>query len=59
MISGEARWSGGHYGHCEREGFAFFFLDTKNPRIAEEIMNQGTVDHAPVHPQGVLRRVLY
>ena len=35
-----------------------FFLDKKNQLIADEVMNQGTVDHAPVYPREVMRRAL-
>ena len=35
-----------------------FFLDKKNALIADEMMGQGTVDHAPVYPREVARRAL-
>lgn len=44
--------------HCEREAFRVLFLDKKNQLIADEVMNQGTVDHAPVYPREVMRRAL-
>jgi len=34
------------------------FLDKKNQLIADEVMNRGTVDHAPVYPREVARRAL-
>ena len=34
------------------------FLDNKNQLIADEVMNHGTVDHAPVYPREVMRRAL-
>ena len=34
------------------------FLDKKNQLIADEVMNRGTVDHAPVYPREVVRRAL-
>ena len=34
------------------------FLDTKNQLIADEILSQGTVDHAPVYPREIARRAL-
>ncbi len=34
------------------------FLDKKNQLISDEVMNQGTVDHAPVYPREVARRAL-
>ncbi|MBC7770339.1 MAG: DNA repair protein RadC [Phycisphaerales bacterium] len=44
--------------HEPREQFRVLFLDTKNQLIADEVMNQGTVDHAPVYPREVARRAL-
>jgi DNA repair protein RadC len=41
-----------------REQFRVLFLDKKNQLIADEVMNQGTVDHAPVYPREVARRAL-
>lgn len=44
--------------HEPREQFRLLFLDRKNQLIADEIMNRGTVDHAPVYPREVARRAL-
>ncbi len=44
--------------HEAREQFRVLFLDKKNQLIADEIMNRGTVDHAPVYPREVVRRAL-
>ena len=44
--------------HEPREQFRVLFLDAKNQLIADEIMNEGTVDHAPVYPREVARRAL-
>lgn len=44
--------------HEPRELFRVLFLDAKNQLIADEIMNEGTVDHAPVYPREVARRAL-
>lgn len=44
--------------HQPREQFRVLFLDKKNQLIADEVMNQGTVDHAPVYPREVMRRAL-
>lgn len=44
--------------HEPREQFRVLFLDRKNQLIADEIMNHGTVDHAPVYPREVVRRAL-
>lgn len=41
-----------------REAFHVLFLDKKNQLIADERMNAGTVNHAPVYPREVVRRVL-
>jgi DNA repair protein RadC len=44
--------------HEPREQFRVLFLDKKNQLIADEVMNRGTVDHAPVYPREVMRRAL-
>ncbi len=44
--------------HEAREQFRVLFLDRKNQLIADEVMNTGTVDHAPVYPREVMRRAL-
>ena len=44
--------------HEAREQFRVLFLDKKNQLIADQVMNQGTVDHAPVYPREVMRRAL-
>lgn len=44
--------------HEPREQFRVLFLDKKNQLIADEILGQGTVDHAPVYPREVVRRAL-
>jgi DNA repair protein RadC len=41
-----------------REQFRVLFLDAKNAIILDEVMNRGTVDHAPVYPREVMRRAL-
>jgi DNA repair protein RadC len=41
-----------------REQFRVLFLDRKNRLIADEVLGQGTVDHAPVYPREVVRRAL-
>lgn len=40
------------------EQFRVLFLDRKNKLIRDEMMGQGTVDHAPVYPREVVRRAL-
>jgi DNA repair protein RadC len=44
--------------HEPREHFRVLFLDVKNQLIADEVLNEGTVDHAPVYPREVARRAL-
>jgi len=44
--------------HNGREAFRVLYLDKKNQLVADEIMNNGTVDHAPVYPREVARRAL-
>jgi DNA repair protein RadC len=41
-----------------REHFRVLFLDRKNQLIADEVLGEGTVDHAPVYPREVMRRAL-
>lgn len=44
--------------HETREQFRVLFLDRKNQLILDEVMNHGTVDHAPVYPREIMRRAL-
>lgn len=44
--------------HEPREQFRILFLDKKNRLIADEVQQQGTVDHTPVYPREVVRRAL-
>lgn len=44
--------------HESREQFRVLFLDRKNQLVADEVMNRGTVDHAPVYPREVVRRAI-
>jgi DNA repair protein RadC len=44
--------------HEPREQFRVLFLDVKNQLIADEVMNEGTVDHAPVYPREIARRAM-
>lgn len=41
-----------------REQFRILFLDKKNGLIADEVQQEGTVDHTPVYPREVMRRAL-
>ena len=40
------------------ELFRILFLDKKNILIADEVQQQGTVDHTPVYPREVIKRSL-
>jgi DNA repair protein RadC len=44
--------------HEPREQLRSLFLDKKNQLISDEMMNEGTVDHAPVYPREIARRAL-
>lgn len=41
-----------------REQFRLLFLDRQNRLLADEVLSDGTVDHAPVYPREVVRRAL-
>ena len=38
--------------------FRILFLDRKNVLIADEVQQEGTVDHTPVYPREVIKRAL-
>ena len=40
------------------EQFRILFLDRKNVLIADEVQQEGTVDHTPVYPREVIKRAL-
>jgi DNA repair protein RadC len=44
--------------HEPREQFRVLYLDNRNQLITDEVLNRGTVDHAPVYPREVVRRAL-
>jgi len=44
--------------YSDREAFRVLFLDRKNLLIADEVQQQGTVDHTPVYPREVIKRAL-
>ena len=44
--------------HRSREQFRVLFLDHRNNLMWDELMAEGTVDHAPVYPREVVRRAL-
>jgi DNA repair protein RadC len=41
-----------------REQFRVLFLDKRNHLIADQVLQQGTVDHTPVYPREVVRRAI-
>jgi DNA repair protein RadC len=43
---------------AEREQFRILFLDKKNQLIADEVQQEGTVDHTPVYTREVMKRAL-
>ncbi|CAN1723595.1 DNA repair protein RadC [Hyphomicrobium sp. 1Nfss2.1] len=44
--------------HEHREQFRILFLDKRNRLIADEVQQQGTVDHTPVYVREVIKRAL-
>lgn len=44
--------------HRPREQFRVLYLDHRNNLIEDEMVAEGTVDHAPVYPREVVRRAL-
>lgn len=44
--------------HLPTEQFRIFFLDTKAQLIADELQQEGTVNHTPVYPREVVKRAL-
>jgi DNA repair protein RadC len=45
-------------GFQDRECFRILFLDKKNQLIADEVQQEGTVDHTPVYVREVVKRAL-
>ncbi len=45
-------------GYAKHEVFRVLFLDRKNVLIADEVQQEGTVDHTPVYPREVIKRAL-
>jgi DNA repair protein RadC len=43
---------------ADKEQFRILFLDKRNQLIADEVQQKGTVDHTPVYPREVVKRVL-
>ena len=44
--------------HEQREQFRVLFLDAKNQLLSDDLMGEGTVDHAPVYPREIASRAL-
>ena len=44
--------------HEPREQFRALFLDKKNQLLCDELVGDGTVDHAPVYPREIMRKAL-
>ena len=44
--------------HRPREQFRVLFLDNRNRLMSDEMIAEGTTDHAPVYPREVIRRAL-
>ena len=44
--------------HEPREQFRALYLDRRNSLLRDELVADGTVDHAPVYPREVIRRAL-
>lgn len=44
--------------HLPREQFRTLFLDRRNILLRDEIVADGSIDHAPVYPREVVRRAL-
>jgi len=45
-------------GHSEIEQFRILFLDKRNRLIADEVQQEGTVDHTPVYVREIIKRAL-
>jgi len=44
--------------HQRIEQFRLLFLDKRNRLIADEVQQQGTIDHTPVYTREVMKRAL-
>ncbi len=45
-------------GHNKTEQVRILFLNGKNVLIADELQEQGTIDHTPVYPREIIKRAL-
>ena len=46
-------------GHISIEQFRVLYLDSKNMIIADDLQENGTVDHVPILPREIIKRALY
>lgn len=46
------------FGYSDVEKFCVLFLDSKNRLIADDVLQQGTINHTPVYPREVVKRAL-
>jgi DNA repair protein RadC len=46
------------HAHDRVEQFRVLFLDNRNRLIADEVLGQGTINHAPVYPREIVRRAV-
>jgi DNA repair protein RadC len=44
--------------HLQTEQLRILFLDKKNKLIADEVKQEGTVDHTPAYPREIIKRAL-
>ena len=44
--------------HSPIEEFRLLFLDKRNALIADEVQQQGTIDHTALYPREVMKRAL-
>lgn len=44
--------------HVNREQLRLLFLDKKNRLIADEVQQEGTIDHTPAYPREIIKRAL-
>jgi DNA repair protein RadC len=44
--------------HARTEQLRILFLDKKNKLLADEVLQEGTVDHTPAYPREIIKRAL-
>ena len=45
-------------GNLKNEQFRILFLNSKNKLIADELQNEGTINHTAAYPREIIRRSL-